>query len=219
MSVGSRLMADLIARQYEQDLPIYARGVLLDLGCGRVPFYASYVDLVSEIVCVDWANSIHTNPHLDLEHDLTRPLPFSDGHFDTVILSDVLEHIPVPEELCREIARVLVPGGNLIMNVPFYYPLHEEPHDYYRYTKHALRRLIDGAGMAVLSLRELGGAPEVWADLVAKQLVRVPVVGSAAAAGLQWLTGRFVRTSLGRRVSLATGRTFPLGYRVIAQKM
>jgi SAM-dependent methyltransferase len=108
---------------------------LLDLGCGKVPFYARYREYVSETVCVDWSNSLHGNGHVDAECDLTQELPFADASFDTILLSDVLEHIPAPERLWREMARLLKPGGELLSSVPFFYWLHEEPYDYYRYTK------------------------------------------------------------------------------------
>ena len=57
VSVGSRLMTDLIARTYETNLPKHARGRLLDLGCGKVPLYLAYRGLVAENTCVDWQNT------------------------------------------------------------------------------------------------------------------------------------------------------------------
>ena len=74
-------------------------------------------------------------------------LPFGDSEFDTIILSDVLEHIPVPEHLWKEMARILSRNGKIIMNVPFYYCLHEAPHDCSRYTEFALRRFVEMSGL------------------------------------------------------------------------
>lgn len=218
VGIGSRLMVDLIARSYARILPLHARGKLLDLGCGKAPLYGSYKELVSSCVCVDWANTAHKNEHLDLECDLTQPLPFADGEFDTIILSDVLEHIPTPEALCHEMARSLALQGKLILNVPFFYGLHEEPHDFYRYTEFALRRYIELAGLQLLSLEPLGGTPEVMADLFAKHVSRVPLVGPAIAAFTQWLTLRFVSSRIGSKVSVATARRVPFGYLLVAQK-
>lgn len=218
LSVSSRLSADLTASFYERHLPKYARGRLLDLGCGKVPLYFVYSRLVSESVCVDWAMSVHESQHLDYECDLSQELPFVDDHFDTVILSDVLEHIPTPEALCSEVARVLVPGGCLIMNVPFFYWLHEEPHDYYRYTQHALRRFVELSGLQVVTLEATGGSPELSADLLAKHLVRLPMIGSPLASLVQWLMLRFVGTTIGLRLSCATRNVFPFGYFLVATK-
>lgn len=218
VGVASRLSADLIASFYERELPRHARGRLLDLGCGHVPLYATYRNLVSECVCVDWAGTAHKNEFLDHECDLSQPLPFADGEFDTIVLSDVLEHIPTPEALWREMARLLAGGGKLIMNVPFFYWLHEEPHDFYRYTEFALRRFVDGAGLELVSLDATGGTPEVLADIFAKNVVRVPLLGKALAVIVQATTEWFVRTRLGARVSQSTRRRFPFGYFLVAVK-
>ena len=92
----SRIMADLVVEKYSQYIPEYACGRLLDLGCGKVPLYEIYKDHVDENTCVDWDNSDHGNLFLDLIADLTNPLPFSEEEFETVILSDVLEHLRNP---------------------------------------------------------------------------------------------------------------------------
>jgi SAM-dependent methyltransferase len=218
VGVGSRMIADLIAERYDTSFKLHARGRLLDLGCGKVPFYDAYRQYVSENTCVDWANTVHKNDHLDFEVDLTKELPFADGEFDTIVLSDVLEHIPEPDLLCREMARVLASQGKLLMNVPFYYWLHEQPHDFYRYTEFALRRFMERSGMQVLQLQAIAGAPEIVVDVFAKNIVRVPVVGAPVAMLSQWIAATVARTSLGRRLSADTSSKFPLGYFLVAEK-
>jgi SAM-dependent methyltransferase len=218
LSVSSRLSADIVASLYERHVPTFARGRLLDLGCGNVPLFGLYRRFVSEAVCVDWGNSLHINQFLDFECDLTRPLPFAASEFDTIILSDVLEHIPEPLDLCKEMARVLRQGGYLIMNVPFFYLLHEQPHDYYRYSEFALRRFGELAGLIPVELITTGGVPEILTDVTAKTIVSVPLVGPAFAAFLQWITSGFIKTKPGRRLSTQTGRRFPFGYFMVARK-
>lgn len=218
VSAGSVLITDIVAKIYEQNLPQHATGRLLDLGCGKAPLYHAYRNLIKSSTCVDWVNTLHKNEYLDCECDLTVELPFPDVSFDTVLLSDVLEHIPQPELLCREIARMLAPGGKLIMNVPFYYWLHERPHDYHRYTEFALRRLMTISGLTLLKVESIGGAPEIIADIVAKCALRLPKGGEALARSVQWVAGRFLRSRLGRRISVASGADFPFGYFLVAQK-
>jgi SAM-dependent methyltransferase len=218
VGVGSRMIADLIAGRYDASLKLHARGRLLDLGCGKVPFFEAYRRYVTENICVDWANTVHKNDHLDFEVDLTKDLPFADGEFDTIILSDVLEHIPEPDLLCREMARVLAPHGKLLMNVPFYYWLHEEPHDFCRYTEFALRRFMERSGMEVLQLQAIAGAPEILVDVFAKNIVRLPVVGAPVAMLSQWAASTIGRTSLGRKLSEETSSKFPLGYFLVAER-
>ena len=218
VSLSSRLVVDIVAGYYDRDLKQHARGRLLDLGCGKVPLFATYRELVTEVTCVDWVNTPHKNPHLDRELDLTDNLPFDDNEFDTIILSDVLEHISVPQRLWKEMARILSKKGKIIMNVPFFYWLHEQPHDYYRYTEFALRRFADISGMRLIKLASVGGAPEILADVLAKNLMRLPKLGRAAALFVQWCAWNFIRTSVGKKVSDATSRVFPFGYFLIAEK-
>lgn len=218
LNVSSRLGADIIARFYHQALIEHAKGHLLDLGCGKAPLYAVYRDLVKEVTCVDWANSAHKNAFLDREADLTQPLPFESESFDTVLLSDVLEHIPVPLDLCHEIARVLRPGGVLLMNVPFFYRVHEAPHDFYRYTEFALRRFMDLVGLRILRLEATGGVPEILASVVAKNVVRMPVLGKLTARAVQWTAATAGRTGFVQRASRVTSSSFPLGYFMVAKK-
>jgi len=218
VGLGSRLITDLVAGCYDANLKLHAKGRLLDLGCGKVPLFDAYRNYVTDNICIDWENTLHKNDHLDFEADLTKELPFSDGEFDTIILSDVLEHIPEPERLCREMARMLSPKGKLLMSVPFYYWLHEQPHDYYRYTEFALRRFMDRSGMQTLQLQAIGGAPEIVIDIFAKNVMRVPVAGAPVAMLSQWVISAFIHTSVGRRISEATAHDFPFEYFLVAVK-
>lgn len=219
LGIGSRLVADITAGFYDTNLKRYAGGKLIDLGCGKVPLFETYKDLVSDNICVDWEQTFHKNDYLDFECDLTKELPFNDGEFDTIILSDVLEHIPQPGKFWREMSRILVKKGKILMNVPFYYWLHETPHDYYRYTEYALRRFAESTDFEILLLEALGGTPEILADILAKHLQKIPFLGSPLAIGIQYLTHAFIRTSLGKYLSKKTSKTFPLGYFLVAEKI
>jgi SAM-dependent methyltransferase len=218
VSIGSRLITNLVAANYLLALKSHAAGRLLDLGCGKAPLYGVYKDLVTEVTCVDWGNSPHQTDHLDKEADLTRPIEFPDGVFDTIILSDVLEHIPVPLDLCREIARLLSPGGKLIMSVPFYYPLHETPHDFYRYTEFALRRFMEISEMRVIYLQPIGGVLEIISDIISKNIMKIPVIGRLAAGFLQRISWWFVNSQVGSKISKKTSGQFPLEYMMVAQR-
>jgi len=217
VAVGSRLMVDRVARCYDENLREHARGRLVDLGCGTVPLYRAYADLVTDVTCVDIGGTTHAR-HLDVEHDLNEPLPFGDASFDTIVLSDVLEHIARPERLWAEMARILAPGGELLMNVPFYYWIHAGPYDFYRYTEFALRRFVESAGLELERLDVIGGAPEALADIVAKNFAQLPLIGHAVAVAVQWFAEAVTGTRFGGKISRVTGATFPFGYFLIARK-
>lgn len=82
--------------------------------------------------------------------DIAR-LPFADESLDLLIASEVVEHLPEPEAVLRELARVLRPGGRIVLTVPLasHTPAHaltlERPED--------LRSLCERAGLVVQSLR------------------------------------------------------------------
>lgn len=218
LGVGSRLVAGRVAACYGEYLPRHARGRLADLGCGNVPLYGAYGALVSSVTCVDWAQSHHARRHVDVEADLGATLPFADASFDTIVLSDVLEHVAEPEHLWREMARLLAPGGHAFVNVPFLYGIHEAPHDYYRYTEFALRRFAERAGLAVRVLVAVGGSAHVFADLLAKHLAHVPALGRPLAIGVQAMVAVLDATAIGRRAAARSAARFPLGYFMVVER-
>jgi SAM-dependent methyltransferase len=69
-------------------------------------------------------------------------LPFEDGTFGCVVCIAVLEHVHVPQQVVDEMHRVLKPGGTLLVSVPFAYPIHDSPNDFWRFTKYGLLRLL-----------------------------------------------------------------------------
>lgn len=168
LRLDSRLNAQLIADLYSDWIPKVVHGDLVDLGCGFVPMYGLYREHAKSITCLDWENSQHPNPHLDGFADLTRPLNLSDDSFDTVILSDVIEHLPEVQPLFEECSRILRPGGRMLLNTPFLYPVHEAPFDFHRFTGYRIRGLAESSGFEVEHLAAFGGLHRSLATLAAK---------------------------------------------------
>jgi SAM-dependent methyltransferase len=97
-----------------------------------------------------------------------QALGICDASFDVVLCTEVLEHLPEPQRAIDEIYRVLVPGGQLLLTTRFLFPIHDAPHDYFRFTKYGLRHLLrrfditelqeetDAVGTLAVLLQRLG---------------------------------------------------------------
>lgn len=214
VSPKSRFICNILASVYEHNLKEHATGILLDLGCGHCPLYGIYRDYVDKIVCADWGNTLHPCPHLDHEIDLNTKIPLADAQFDTILLSDVIEHVANIETLWSEITRLLRPGGKIILGVPFMYWLHETPYDYYRYTEFALRRFCINNNLNILKIEPYGGSVEVTLDLVGKQMPNWPPLISLYNS----LFIPLLRQTFGQLVPTTISKSFPLGYFLVAEK-
>jgi len=153
-----------------------ARGAMLDVGCGLKPYLDVFSGGVDVHIGTDWPGSLHGPSGVDVLSD-NRLLPFAAGSFDTVLCTEVIEHSPDPRGVMAEMARVMKRGGRLILSAPFCYIVHEEPHDYFRFTSEGLRALAEGVGLDVSYVRPVGGALSVLADLFSKVLAGGGAVG------------------------------------------
>ena len=127
-------------------------GRLLDAGCGNRPYAVWYEPLVEQAVSLDAAVGDGVSVVGFADH-----LPFKDASFDTVLCTEVLEHVTDAERAAAEIRRVLKPGGHALVTVPFLYPVHEAPYDFRRLTHFGLRDLFERHGCEVVGLEARGG--------------------------------------------------------------
>jgi ubiquinone/menaquinone biosynthesis C-methylase UbiE len=74
----------------------------------------------------------------------------------------VLEHLERPQDALSETYRLLKPGGHAIVDTPFFWPTHEAPRDFYRYSPYGLRYLLESTGFEVVEILPLTGA---WVTL------------------------------------------------------
>lgn len=84
-------------------------------------------------------------------------IPLADNVCDVIICTQVLEHVPEPKLVLKELNRVARPGGHLFVSVPLWWFQHQKPYDYYRYTSFGLRYLFEQAGFKVDFIRPIGG--------------------------------------------------------------
>lgn len=92
---------------------------LLDLGCGRGFLLDRLADAgLTGLSGMDVYDDVDSTRWSYARGDITQTLPFESSGFDCVIAGEIIEHVPDPDHLLREIRRVLVPGGTLIMSTP-----------------------------------------------------------------------------------------------------
>lgn len=181
----------------------HASGRLIDIGCGSKQYEHLLAPYVTKHVGVDQAGSPHGATHIDIVASAYE-IPVESGSFDTALMTEVLEHLEEPQAALRECARVLRPGGVLILTAPFIWHLHEEPRDFYRYSKYGLEHLLVTAGFEIVEMTALGGFWTTFAQLLAYNLepldrgiVRMshvmPVIGEALIRAAIWLEVRSPR--------------------------
>jgi len=152
------------------------RGRVLDVGCGSRP----YERLVSSSEYVGLELDTPENrrsSRADVYYD-GGPLPFPDASFDAVISNEVLEHVFEPDVFIADIARVLKPGGRLLLTVPFVWDEHEQPRDYGRYSSFGLTALLGKHGFAILHHRKTAPNVKTIFQLLNAYLYKVTVTRS-----------------------------------------
>jgi SAM-dependent methyltransferase len=131
------------------------RGRVLDIGCGKKP-YRRLFPSATYYVGTETNRTFTPGSRADVTA-LGEALPFAAGAFDAVVCTEVLEHVPEPGDFLREVFRVITPGGVLLLTTPQTWGLHEEPYDFYRYTKYGLAYLFRKVGFEVLEISPTTG--------------------------------------------------------------
>lgn len=195
-----------------------ARGVVLDVGCGTMPYRDLIEAAGADYVGLDVEARIEGVTHVC---SATNMYTVTDASIDVVLCSEVLEHVAEPATALAEMARVLRPDGQLIVTVPFLGRLHEEPHDYYRYTEHGLRTLLDAAGFRLDRLEITGSVFSLLGHQVSTGIMlatwRFPVIRWLALAANVAFVVAPART-LDRLLGPAR-RKLPLGYVATASRV
>jgi SAM-dependent methyltransferase len=190
----------------------HARGRLLDAGAGRMAYRRMLEEFCASYESLDIAGPA------DHVADLQRTgLP--DAQYDSVFCAQVLHALPEPEQALREIARMLKPGGKAILSVPHLVWLHNEPHDYWRFTGHGMRHLVEKAGLRLVSVEPVGGLIcfLAYAPSTAALALLWPV-RPAFRAGL-WMNRLFIRPALLVDRWFGAKSLYPTNFIAVAEKL
>jgi SAM-dependent methyltransferase len=161
-------------KQWAKELP--GGGTVLDVGCGLQP-YRPWIEAAGlKYRGIERDGSATSGTSDVVSWDLTRtPWPFPDAEFDAILCTEVIEHVPRPDRVLSECARVCKAGSLMVLTAPFTWPEHEAPFDYYRFTQYGLRRLIEDADFSVEEMTARGG----WATALGQMIGVWAVLGFA----------------------------------------
>lgn len=218
-------MRDKHSTGYRWFLPHIRKGRVLDVGCGNQPLRA-LLPAETQYISLDYPATarFRYSGRPSVFGDGQR-LPFADETFDTVALLDVLEHIPRPDLAFAEAVRVTKPGGTILYQTPFLYPLHDLPYDFQRWSAYGIRQFATRNPVTLEHLETNGHAihtavllsnlalSRLILDAFEKRqpgflLLPVAAIWIVLSNLLGWLFGRILEDS----------EFMTLGYRVIFKK-
>ncbi len=152
-------------RKARQTAVYNAKGTILDIGCAN-QYIKRLLSLESHYIGMDYPGTVDTLYK-------TKPMLFGDAQIlpvatesiDTVLLLEVLEHIPDTDATVSEIYRVLKREGCFVISMPFLYPIHDTPYDFQRLTIYGLRQLLNKHNLAISEEMNMGQPVETAALL------------------------------------------------------
>lgn len=151
----------------------YQKGYTLDIGAGNSPY---------RFLCkgnMYFSMDISPKKNVNIVADANL-LPFKDQTFDTILCLLMLEHTKKPHKIVKEISRILKPSGTLIIAVPHIMYLHDEPNDYYRFTKYGLKYMCEEYGMLVKEMIPIGDIFSLFSTFISKTLLtityKIPII-------------------------------------------
>ncbi len=177
--IMARLLKNMLVyhihdREFRRVAEAHLGGRMVDIGCGTKPYEQLLSPYVDEHVGVDHDATLHDKSRIDL-FGTAYDIPSDDSSFDSAVCTAVLEHLEEPEQALRECNRVLKPGGVAIYSVPFIWHVHEEPRDFYRFSKYGLEYLFRKAGFEVIQIKALSGFWVTFGQLFVYNIYRLKI--------------------------------------------
>jgi ubiquinone/menaquinone biosynthesis C-methylase UbiE len=134
---------------------------VLDVGAGSAPYRALFAHCdykTHDFVQLKDAQLRYGRyAPIDFVSD-AKSIPVPDASFDAVLCTEVLEHVPEPIAVVRELGRIVAPGGRLILTAPLGSGIHQEPYHFYGgYTPYWYQRFLKEAGFESVAVTANAG--------------------------------------------------------------
>ena len=171
----------------------FVSGKLLDLGCGSQPFRKLMKANTTTYIGLDLGS-----PDMEQRAEVigsASDVPFKTGSFDTVLCTEVIEHVSEPWLVMDQISRVLRPGGVLILTSPLIARIHGAPRDFYRFTPYGLEHMASKVGIETVSISPMGGFGQMmaymfsffWERVIDRRFRPRGYLGQVLRSALSWL--------------------------------
>ena len=142
---------------------IPSKSSILDLGGNKIKKRGQF-NIENHSDNVTYANiSKEKQPDVQASGEL---LPFKPNIFDIVLCAELLEHVPNPPQILKEIHRITKPNGKLFITAPFMYHIHADPYDYGRYTDTYWETNLTEIGFSAISIKPQGAFYSVLMELI-----------------------------------------------------
>jgi SAM-dependent methyltransferase len=174
-----RMWLDFCLKQHSPAM----RGIVIDLG-GKQENKRGIFHPPEAQTKAWWYVNLEMNSRPNIFGDVTLT-PLRSECADVIICTEVLEHLENPAACADEIFRLLRPGGQAFISVPFIYPIHADPYDFQRFTADGLRHLF--REFASIEITPMGG---YWGTL--GMLLEIGILGITG----QGLHKKILRRSL-----------------------
>ena len=140
-------------------------GKILDIGCGTKP-YKNYLN--GSYVGLEVADKNANNKNLDTEILFFdgKDFPFESNSIDSILCTQVLEHVENPIFFFSEIKRILKKDGLLLLTVPFVWAEHDTPNDFNRFTIFGLKKLLMENKFDVIEHKKIGNNFSIIGQLI-----------------------------------------------------
>lgn len=169
----------------------YLNGKMMDLGCGSKPYKA--IIHVDEYIGVDFHGEGHShqNEEIDFFYDGIK-IPFENNTFDSILSTEVFEHVFNLPELLSEVNRVMKPDGTLLITCPFIIAEHEAPNDFARYTSFGIKHMLNNAGFEIIKYKKIGTSFEAVMQVFISYLESYVISKLNFFKPLKWIFGTFL---------------------------